>query len=223
MPSVAIVEDEALFRALLRGALTATGGVSVLAEYGDAPSALGDAMIREADVVLLDIDLGSSEVDGIGLGMQLREHAPRLGVVLLSNHAHLAFAHALIASEMVGWAYLLKKSVRDLDTLLRAISAVRVGEIVLDPALVGGRKHPHSARFSHLTWRQIELWELITQGFSNAAIAQRLGRSQKWIDNAVGGLYAALGVDTHDPTINARVAAALLYAREAQNAHLTSP
>ncbi|WP_255578416.1 hypothetical protein [Deinococcus sp. KSM4-11] len=30
-----------------------------------------------------------------------------------------------------------------------------------------------------------------------------------------GGLYAALNIDTRDPRVNARVSAALLYAREA--------
>ena len=69
--------------------------------------------------------------------------------------------------------------------------------------------------------RQAELWGLITQGYSNAAIAAQLGLSAKWIDNAVGDLYAALNLDTQDSQTNARVSAALLYAREAGRANLT--
>ena len=37
----------------------------------------------------------------------------------------------------------------------------------------------------------------------------------------MGGLYAALNLDTRDPQTNARVSAALLYAREAGRANLT--
>lgn len=217
---VVLVEDETLFRTLLQGALTASGRVRVVASHGGAEGVLEDPAVARADIALLDIDLGPNNPDGIALGRLLRERYPQLGVALLSNHAHLAFARGLIASGFTGWAYLLKKSVQDLATVVRALEGVRRGEVVLDPQLVNASAHLRAARFSKLTPRQVELWELITQGYSNAAIAARLERSQKWIDNAVGGLYQALEIDTHDPAINARVAAALLYAREAQNAHL---
>ena len=170
-----------------------------------------------ADAVLLDINLGGE--NGITLGWGLREHHPALGIVLLSNHAHLAFARELIAANLTGWAYLLKKSVRDVQTILRAIEGVRLGQVVLDPQLAQGL--PGSEHFPNLTARQAELWSLITQRYNNAAIAAQLGLSAKWIDNAVGGLYAALNLDTRDSQTNARVSAALLYAREAGRANLT--
>lgn len=62
-----------------------------------------------------------------------------------------------------------------------------------------------------LSARQREIWALLAQGHSNAAIARHLGVSPRWIDNAVGQLYAALGVDTRDPAVNARVQATLLH------------
>lgn len=64
------------------------------------------------------------------------------------------------------------------------------------------------------------MWALITQGYSNSAIAEHLGLSVKLIDNTVGGLYAALDIDARNPKLNARVSAALRYAREAQQANL---
>ena len=218
-----LVEDESLFRTLLHGALSADGTVQVIGAFASAQEALASPRVAQADVALLDIDLGPDGLDGIELGIRLREVNPSLGVALLSNHAHLAFARALIASSFTGWAYLLKKSVRDFKTVLRALDGVSRGEVVLDPQLVHAHSQVYATRFAHLTRRQVELWELITQGYSNVAIAQKLGLSQKWIDNAVGGLYQALNIDTHDGSINARVAAALLYAQEAQSAHLFRP
>ena len=217
LASVTLVEDETLFRDLLRGALEQTGQVRVIGSYGSAPEARSAEEMGRADAVLLDIDLGRE--DGITLGRGLRERYPALGIVLLSNHAHLAFARELIAANLTGWAYLLKKSVRDVQTILRAIEGVRLGQVVLDPLLAQGL--PGGEHFPNLMARQAELWSLITQGYSNAAIAAQLGLSAKWIDNAVGGLYAALNLDTRDPQTNARVSAALLYAREAGRANLT--
>ncbi len=212
-----LVEDETLFRDLLCRALEQTGQVQVIGSYGTAGEAQQSEELEWADAVLSDIDLGDE--DGITLGRRLRERLPALGIVLLSNHAHLAFARELIAANLTGWAYLLKKSVRDVHTILRAIEGVRHGQVVLDPLLAKGR--PGGERFKDLSARQTELWSLITQGYSNAAIAEQLGVSAKWIENAVGGLYAALDLNTKDPGMNTRVSAALLYAREAGRANLT--
>ena len=219
---VTLVEDETLFRDLLCRALEQTGQVHCIGSYGSAQEARSSDQMEHADAVLLDIDLGDSSLggeDGITLGRGLRERYPNLGIVLLSNHAHLAFARELIAANLTGWAYLLKKSVRDVQTILRAIDGVRQGQVVLDPLLAQGL--PGGERFPNLTARQAELWSLITQGYSNAAMAAQLNLSAKWVDNAVGALYAALNLDTRDPKTNARVSAALLYAREAGRANLT--
>ena len=108
----------------------------------------------------------------------------------------------------------------DLRTVLRALEAVHRGQVVLDPQLAQADT-VGPGRGLNLTPRQRELWALLTQGHSNAAIAVQLGLSAKWIDNALGGLYAALEIDTRDSERNARVSAALRYAREAQQANLT--
>lgn len=68
-----------------------------------------------------------------------------------------------------------------------------------------------------LTRRQRATWALVTQGCSEAALAEELGVSV----NAVSGLYAALGIDARNPQLNARVLAALRHAKEAQQANLT--
>ncbi|WP_165795474.1 response regulator transcription factor [Deinococcus koreensis] len=215
---ISLVEDERFFRELLTGALSHSGAVSVQASLESVDEALRDPAIGHSDAVLVDIDLAGE--DGIALCWTLRHRHPSLGIVLLSNHAHIAFAHRLISAELSGWGYLLKKSVQDLRTVLRAITAVAAGQVVLDPQLaaldtVGPGRH------LNLSSRQRAMWALITQGYSNAAIAEHLGVSVKVIDNAVGGLYAALDIDARDPKLNARVSAALRYAREAQQANLT--
>lgn len=216
--NITLVEDERFFRELLTGALAHSGAVSVLASLESVDEALRDPAVARSDVVLVDIDLAGE--DGIALSWTLRHRHPDLGIVLLSNHAHIAFAHRLISAELTGWGYLLKKSVQDLRTVIRAITAVAEGQVVLDPQLasldtVGPGQH------LNLSSRQRAMWTLLTQGYSNAAIAQHLGVSVKLIDNAVGGLYAALDIDARNPSLNARVSAALRYAREAQQANLT--
>lgn len=215
---VTLVEDERFFRELLTGALAHSGAVSVQGSLGSVDEALHDPAISRSDVALVDIDLAGE--DGIALCWTLRHRYPQLGIVLLSNHAHLAFVHRLISADLTGWGYLLKKSVQDLRTLIRAITGVAAGQVVLDPQLAALDTVGPGQNLD-LTSRQRAMWALITQGYSNAAIAEELGVSVKLIDNAVGGLYAALAIDARNPQLNARVSAALRYAREAQRANLT--
>lgn len=215
---VSLIEDERFFRELLTGALAHSGAVSVQGSFETAHDALLSPLVAQSDVVLVDIDLAGE--DGIALCWTLRSRHPSLGIVLLSNHAHIAFAHRLINAELTGWGYLLKKSVQDLGTVIRAITAVAAGQVVLDPQFaafdtVGPGQH------LPLSSRQRAIWVLITQGYSNSAIAEHLGVSLKVIDNAVGGLYTALDIDHRDPKLNGRVSAALRYAREAQQVNLT--
>jgi DNA-binding NarL/FixJ family response regulator len=212
---IAIVEDEDLFRDLLELALERHERFSVIGSFSTAPEALARIPNLEPDLVMLDIDLGGS-MNGVQLGMALQQQLPRLGVVLLSNHQDLEFVAGL-GTEVQRWSYLLKKSVRDLRVLVRALEGTADGLVVLDPQLVMGMK-PQRGVLSALTARQLDVLRLIAQGYSNAGIAEALGIAAKTVDNLTNVIYQALEVVSHStnnvPTHNAshvRVKAVLAY------------
>src|ERR687886_1149949 len=107
---VVLVEDEDLFRDLLRASLEAEGDLEVVGSFGDAASTLAVAPSLQPDVVLLDIQLGGDQ-DGIHLGLELRRRLPDLGIVILSQHADPRFLAPLSRAAVGGWSYLLKSSV----------------------------------------------------------------------------------------------------------------
>src|SRR5213593_1276873 len=96
MAHAVIVEDEPLYRDLLHSVLSGRPDLEVVGVFGEAPAALDRAPGLRPDVALLDIDLGGA-MDGIELGLRLREALPALGVVLLSNHVEPRFLSALPA------------------------------------------------------------------------------------------------------------------------------
>jgi DNA-binding NarL/FixJ family response regulator len=208
---IAIVEDEDLFRDLLRLALERHERFTVVSAFATASEALERIPNLEPDLVMLDIDLGgdsSGSMNGVELGMALQKQVPNLGVVLLSNHQDLEFVAGL-GAEVRRWSYLLKKSVRDLKVLVRALEGTADGLVVLDPQLVAGMK-PQRGVLNTLTARQMDVLRLIAQGYSNAGIAESLGIAAKTVDNLTNVIYQTLDVVSHS-TSHARVKAVLAY------------
>ena len=209
------MEDEPLYRDLLRIALDQRPDLEVVAAYGNADSALAAIPAMHPDVAMLDIDLGSG-ANGVQLGMALREQLPKLAIVLLSNHGDPEFVASLPEDTVAGWSYLLKKSVNDVDVLSRTISGAAAGLTVLDPQLVAGmRSRPKKAGLlSRLTPRQMDILELIAQGYSNSAIAQRLVLAEKSVENQINVLYQQLQIDRATAGVQPRVKAVLCYLEE---------
>jgi DNA-binding NarL/FixJ family response regulator len=206
---IAIVEDENLFRNLLEIALKQHPNLHVIASFGNAELARAEIPELEPDIVLLDIDLGFG-VSGVHLGLALREVLPNLGIVLLSNHQDIEFVASLGSRNLAGWSYLLKKSVRNTEVLLRAIYGAHDGMTVLDPQLLGAERISLTSPIAQLNVRQREMLRLIAQGLSNGAIAMALDLSVKTIENNINSLYQALNIPASDGH-HSRVRAVLLY------------
>jgi len=206
---VLIVEDEGLFRDMLQTALAANPAVEVV---GAAPT--GEAAIREAervvpDVVLADIELGPG-MNGIEAAAHIRARHPAAGVVLLSAHRDKQYIASLPAGEARGWSYLLKSSVNDTGTLVRAIEGAAAGLVVLDPSLVDALRPRPRSPVDALSERQRQVLALMAKGYSNAGIAQELVLTEKTVENYVGGVFQALNID-REGAVHPRVKAILAF------------
>ena len=210
MARVALVEDEALFRDLLRVSLAQHDGLQVVGVFADPESALREIPTLHVDVAILDIDL-ASPMTGVELGVRLRRALPDLGIMLLSNHADPQLLSSLPSDVAGGWSYLLKRSVTNVDTLQRAIEGASMGLLLFDPELTRRTRPRRSGPLTELSPRQLEVLGLIAEGHSNAAIAQKLTLSERSIENHVSRIYTTLGVDATDRSAHARVVAVRRY------------
>jgi DNA-binding NarL/FixJ family response regulator len=212
---VAVVEDEPLFRSLLVRALELDPRFEVVGDWSDGPSALNAAAEARPEVVTLDIEL-PGRVDGIQLGFALRQQLPGLGIVLLSNHDDPRFVGAVAEDANAGWSYLLKRSVRDVEALGRAVAGAAAGEVVVDPQLLVGLKPRRGGQLERLTSRQREILALLAQGLTNATIAERLVLAEKSVENQLTAIYSELGIDRRASAAHPRVSAVLIYLRESR-------
>lgn len=208
-----IVEDEGLFRDLLRVSLTQSEHIEVVGDFADGDAALAAAPSLEPRVAILDIELAGG-MNGIRLGRLLRQRLPGLGIVLLSNHREPAFLSAIPEREMAGWSYLLKKSVGNVAALQRAIEGAAAGFMVLDPLLTRSESPRLDGRLARLSPRQMDILARMAEGFTNAAIADALRLTQKTVENQINNLYQVLEIDRQDTSVQPRVKAVLTYLRE---------
>jgi DNA-binding NarL/FixJ family response regulator len=213
--NVVIVEDEPLFRDLLRVALSQDPDLKVVGHFPDSDSALQAIPQLKPHVAILDINLGES-INGIQLGLLLRRQLPELGIVLLSNHADPEFMVALSSQAITGWSYLLKRSIGDVTTLRRAIHGAARQLIVLDPQLVASMQTHVHGFLARLTPRQQQILDHIAQGYTNAGIASELQVTEKSIENQINQLYQILEIERGHSTSHPRVKAVLMYLNESQ-------
>ncbi len=210
---VIVVEDEELMRELLATALSGWDAVEVVSAYGTGEEALLRLDADRPDVALLDIDLGPGET-GVHIGLRMRQWRSDVGIVLLSNYDEPGVLTALPRSEAFGWAYLLKKSVSRVATIIRAIEGTRDRLVVVDPQLVHAMRPREHGRIASLTPRQRDILRLIAEGYSNAGIAAELVISAKSVENYVTQVYQGLGIDAAESFVHARVKATLMFLEE---------
>jgi len=212
---IIIIEDEGLIRELLCRTLSSEPGLEVVGEAEDGETAVRLANELSPDVALMDIEL-SGEIDGIEAALQIKKASPHIGIVILSVHKDRRYVTSIPMEDSAGWAYLLKQTVPDLATIVRAIEGSKAGMLVLDPAIVRSLRPKEDSVLARLTIRQREVLECIAQGYNNTAIAERLRLSRRSVETYINAIYQELQL-SNEPDIHARVRATLLYLEHSQS------
>jgi DNA-binding NarL/FixJ family response regulator/class 3 adenylate cyclase len=208
---VAIAEDSVLLREGIARLLDESG-FDVVSQAGTAEDLLRHVGLHRPDVAIVDIKMPPTHTDeGLRAAREIRERYPDTGVLVLSQYVEAGYATELLArGEGVG--YLLKDRVADIDQFASAVKRVAEGGSALDPEvvsqLVGGR--PAGDPLAQLTPREREVMELIAEGRSNQAIADRLFVTLRAVEKHVTNIFEKLDLaSTSDD--HRRVLAVLAY------------
>jgi len=212
---VVVAEDNYLVREGTRQVLEAGGDVEVVAAVGDAEQLLEAVARLNPDAVVTDIRMPPGHhMEGIAAAHQIRADHPRVGVVVLSQHADEAYAFSLLRHGTAGLAYLLKERVLDRDDLIRALRETAAGRSVLDPVvvdtLVGRRARLAQPQLARLTERELNVLTLMAQGKTNAGIGRDLHLSESAIEKHINAIFTKLGLDA-ETEIHRRVAAVVTF------------
>jgi DNA-binding NarL/FixJ family response regulator len=211
---VVVADDNLLVREGL-AALLREAGVDVVGKCASGEDLLLKVRSYKPDVAIVDVRMPPTHTDeGLQAAREIRENYPATGVLILSQHLEVPLAMRLLAESAEGLGYLLKDRVTDLDDFKAALRRVADGGSALDPLVVsqllsrGRLGDPLQA----LTPRERDVLELVAEGRSNKAIADRLVISQRAVQKHVTSIFAKLDLPASDDD-HRRILAVLAYLR----------
>ena len=121
---ILIVDDEADIRELIAGVLQDEGYETRLAHNSDA--ALAEVDQRRPSLIVLDIWLQGSKLDGLDLLMVIKEKHPEVPVIIISGHGNIETAVAAIKRGAYEYVEKPFKADRLLLVVSRALETTRL-------------------------------------------------------------------------------------------------
>jgi two-component system, NtrC family, nitrogen regulation response regulator NtrX len=133
---ILVVDDEEDIRDLIAGILNDEGYETRVA--GDSEAALNSVRQRRPQLVVLDIWLQGSKLDGIGVLDALKREQPDLPVVMISGHGTIETAVASIKKGAYDFIEKPFKADRLIHVVVRALEAARLKREVQELKLKAG-------------------------------------------------------------------------------------
>jgi two-component system nitrate/nitrite response regulator NarL len=194
---IAIADDHPILRDGLRELLALEEDFKVVAEARDGQEVLEILEKEEPDILLLDLKMPG--LDGLSILQRLQAQGTRTKVIVLT--ASDIESEYVQAMKFGASGIVLKQAPTEL--LIKSIRKVHGGEIWLDSRTTAAVMK-HFAPPADVTAKGRERWPLsprereivalVTQGFKNKEIAERMLISEQTVKNHIHNIFDKLGV-----------------------------
>lgn len=180
-----LVDDHPITRQGVAVLINQERDLEVVGEADSAPAAIDFLQKQKADLAIIDITLKTT--NGIELMKHIRVLAPDMPVLVMSMHDEGIYAERAMRAGARG--YIMKQEAS--NRILTAIRTVLAGELHLSDRMkermlhrfVNNRKEEVRFSIDTLSDREMEVFQLIGDGFSTRQVATKLNLSVKTIDS----------------------------------------
>jgi two-component system NarL family response regulator len=180
-----LVDDHQIVRMGLKAVLRFEPDLEVVAEAGDASTALLEFERHSPDVTLLDLRMPGGGLETL---RQLRSLDPESRVLILTTSEREEDVHQALAAGARGYAL---KSLAP-EQLAEAIRVVYSGHVWIPPDIARIRAAREAS--PELSSREMQVLHLLVKGLTNLEIADALGVSRSTIKVHVAHILEKLGV-----------------------------
>ena len=199
---ILLCDDQDIVTEGLQMILSSVADFEVIGVTHDGAEAVDAVAAREPDIVLKDLKMPI--MNGIQATRKIRQAHPDVDVLVLTTYDDDEWVFDAIRAGACG--YLLKDTPR--DQLIAAIRGTVGGATYIDPNVAGkllkqvaqpGLSAGLSAGMRNaigadLNERELDVLRLLTDGLSNADIAERLYLSKGTVQNYVSNIFVKLDV-----------------------------
>jgi DNA-binding NarL/FixJ family response regulator len=183
-PNVVLIEDETVFRQLLRRTLEKRKGWHNIRDYADGKKGLDGCLAQPPDLLLVDLNLPG--LHGLEIIKQLGDAEPNVRMLVLTGQADPKLPAHLIRLGVAGFV----DKTAPLSYVLQAIDTVMAGgmffaaNITADPGVTPAEELPHASEVppTILTQREVEVARLVARGRSSKEIASDLNLSTRTVE-----------------------------------------
>lgn len=194
--TVFLADDHRVLRDGLHILLETQDDVEVIGEAENGKEAIEGIAEKKPNVVVMDITM--PELNGIEAAQIIHDTIPETSIVILSIHSDLE--HIFRALQAGAQGYLLKESAG--SEVISAVRAVHLGRRYLSPSIrdmvmeAYMQNRELQSPLEILSLREREVLQLTVEGYSSAAIAEKLDLSSKTVETYRSRLMGKIGV--HD-------------------------
>jgi DNA-binding NarL/FixJ family response regulator len=193
---VVLVDDHPIVRKGLAQMIARELDMEVCGEAENAAEALKAIAVCKPDIAVVDLSLKGTS--GLELLKDIKVRFPKLPVLVLSMYDESMYAERALRAGAKG--YLMKEEAT--EKVLAAIRGILAGQIYLSEAMasrllhlaVGGRATGAISPTERLSDRELEVFQLIGQGYGNTDIAQQLHLSPKTVETYRAHIKEKLGL-----------------------------
>ena len=198
--AILLADDHVVIRKGLIALLGAQPGWRIVGETCNGREAVEAARSLQPDLVIVDISM--PQFNGLDAIPRLLRVAPNTRILVLSMHEEEEIIQRALQAGASG--FVLKSDAE--QSLLRAVGAVLSGKRFVSPSvthIVLSRTSARTRTLSHggsgysfLTERELEVVQLLAEGYSNKQVAALLAISVRTAENHRARLSKKLGLNS---------------------------
>jgi DNA-binding NarL/FixJ family response regulator len=180
---VYLVDDHPLVREWLTNLIDQQDDLSVCGEAESVQQAIDGIGETDPDVAIVDLSLNGGS--GLDVVKNIRNSRPKTAIIVLSMHDERLYAERALRAGARG--YIMKRETT--SNIVAAIHEVLSGKIHVSPQMsaalsekfADGRTPSLRTPVEQLSDRELEVFQLLGQGFETRRVAQVLGVSIKTV------------------------------------------
>jgi DNA-binding NarL/FixJ family response regulator len=206
------IENDPALRSILGKLLGGSSELDLVGSFGNSNDVLNANFASKPDVALIDFALDSNGLNGVELGIALRNIYEYMGIVIYSQFPVRPMVRRVPKEMRSGWSFIEKSALFEVEDYVHILKGTVSGKGNWEEIIIQNTDDQESENslFFTLTPRQRLVMSLTSQGKGAQDIASQLGLSYSYVRKELSRAYSVL-VPNPKPGDDLKTAAVLQY------------